>query len=57
MMQKTFGINPKECILCHSEMELAYRKIGANAAFFMKITRNWHKEKGWLHRRSQDRSI
>jgi hypothetical protein len=34
LMQKTFGINPKECILCHTEMELAYRKIGANAAFF-----------------------
>ena len=34
LMQKTFRINPKECILCHSEMKLAYRKIGANAEFF-----------------------
>jgi len=33
-MQKTFGVNPKECILCHTEMELTYRRIGANSAFF-----------------------
>jgi putative transposase len=34
LMQKTLGINPKECILCESEMTLKYRQIGANAAFF-----------------------
>ena len=34
LMQKTLGINPKECILCESEMTIKYRRIGANAAFF-----------------------
>lgn len=34
LMQKTFGTNPKKCILCHHEMTLAFRKIGANSAFF-----------------------
>ena len=34
LMQKTFGINPKECILCHTPMELIYRRIGANSEFF-----------------------
>lgn len=32
-MQQTFGINPKEFILCHTEME-TYRRMGANASFF-----------------------
>lgn len=34
LMLQTFGINPKQCILCHAEMKLTYRRIGANAAFF-----------------------
>ena len=34
LMQKTFGIDPKECILCHSKMNLVYRRIGASSAFF-----------------------
>lgn len=34
LMQKTLGVNPKECILCHTEMEITYRRIGANSAFF-----------------------
>lgn len=34
LMVKTFGVNPKQCILCKSQMDLKYRRIGANAQFF-----------------------
>jgi hypothetical protein len=34
LMQKTFGVNPRSCILCQSEMKLVYLRVGANSAFF-----------------------
>jgi Putative transposase/Transposase zinc-binding domain len=34
LMQKTFGVNPRSCILCQSEMQLVYLRVGANSAFF-----------------------
>lgn len=34
LMQKTLGLNPKECILCQSYMVLKSKTIGANDKFF-----------------------